>query len=71
MRGSSRSPYFDPPGEQVGIPYEGTTLHGFYFRGPGASGRRPLLIMNNGSDGSLLDMWTWAAPGRSPAATTC
>jgi len=48
---------FDPPGEPVDIPYEGTSLKGFYFRGAGASGRRPLLIMNNGSDGSLLDMW--------------
>lgn len=49
----------DPPGEPVDIPYEGTTLKGFYFRGRGASGRRPLLIMNNGSDGSLLDMWDY------------
>lgn len=56
-------PYFDPPGEQVAISYEGTTLNGFYFRGPGASGQRPLLIMNNGSDGSLLDMLTVGGAG--------
>ena len=28
--------HFDPPGEPVAIPYEGTTLRGFYFRGKGA-----------------------------------
>jgi dienelactone hydrolase len=55
--------HFDPPGEPVEIPYEGTALRGFYFRGKGATGRRPLLIMNNGSDGSLLDMWTFGGAG--------
>ena len=63
--------HFDPPGEPVEIPYEDTALRGFYVRGKGASGRRPLLIMNNGSDGSLLDMWTMGGAGRLPAATTC
>jgi len=53
----------EPPGEPVDIPYESTTLKGFYFRGPGASGRRPLLIMNNGSDGSLLDMLHYGGLG--------
>lgn len=55
--------FFDPPGEPVRIAYEGTDLHGFYFRGKGAAGRRPLLIMNNGSDGSLLDMLTFGGAG--------
>jgi dienelactone hydrolase len=54
---------FDPPGEMVEIPYEGTTLRGFHFRAPDAKGRRPLLIMNNGSDGSLLDMWVQGGAG--------
>lgn len=49
---------FQTPGEQVAIPYEGVQLRGFFFRAPGATGKRPLLIMNNGSDGSLLDMLT-------------
>lgn len=48
---------FDPPIEQVSIPYEGTALRGFVFRGKSAAERRPLLILANGSDGSLLDMW--------------
>lgn len=54
---------FDPPAEQVEIPYEGTTLRGYYFRAPGATGRRPLLVMNNGSDGPLIAMWTMGGSG--------
>ena len=42
--------------EPVSIPYENTALRGFYFRGSGASEKRPLLILNNGSDGSLLGL---------------
>lgn len=49
---------FDPPIEKVSIPYEGTALEG-YFRAPDASGaRRPLVIMNNGSDGPVSAMWS-------------
>jgi len=54
---------FNPPIEQVEIPYEGTKLRGFFMRGAGASGKRPLLILCNGSDGSLLDMWLWGGAG--------
>jgi pimeloyl-ACP methyl ester carboxylesterase len=56
-------PLFDPPIEPVMIPYENTELHGFFIRGKSASGRRPLLIAVNGSDGSLLDMWLQGAAG--------
>jgi dienelactone hydrolase len=49
------------PVERVRIPYEGTTLPGYLFH-PDASGRpRPLLIMVNGSDGSVLDLWVLGA----------
>lgn len=48
---------FDPPIEPVEIPYEGTVLHGYFFKADRAAVRRPLLILNNGSDGSVLDMW--------------
>ena len=44
----------DPVPAEVAIPYEGTTLRGFHFRGNGTGGKRPLLIFTNGSDGSLL-----------------
>jgi hypothetical protein len=64
-------PFFDPPIEPVSIPYEGTTLHGFYMRGNGKAKRRPLLILANGSDGSLLDMWLWGGAGGTARGYDC
>ncbi|MBB6098626.1 hypothetical protein HNR42_002061 [Deinobacterium chartae] len=49
---------FDPPAEHIEIPYEGTTLPGYFIRPDDARTPRPLLILNNGSDGSVLSMWT-------------
>jgi len=37
--------FFDPPIEQVSIPYEGIALRGFYFRGKSSKQKRPLLIL--------------------------
>lgn len=48
----------DPPCEPVRIPYEGTELVGYLFKPRGATGRVPLVILNNGSDGSISGMWT-------------
>jgi dienelactone hydrolase len=56
-------PLFNPPIEPVRIPYEGTELHGFFIRQADTRKKRPLLILVNGSDGSLLDMWTQGAAG--------
>jgi hypothetical protein len=64
-------PLFDPPIEPVRIPYEGTTLHGFYMRGKSKAKRRPLLILANGSDGSLLDMWLWGGAGGTARGYDC
>lgn len=58
---------FEPAIEPVSIPYEGTALHGFYFRGKSTKEKRPLLILVNGSDGSLLDMWTMAGAAGATA----
>jgi hypothetical protein len=46
-------------GERLAIPYEGTTLPGFFFRAPDADPGepRPLVAVNNGSDGSTSHMW--------------
>ena len=41
----------DPPMEQVRIRYENTTLPGYVFKADDSGRRRPLLILNNGSDG--------------------
>ena len=57
---------FRPPVQRVPIPYQGTTLPGYFFRVDDSGKRRPLLILNNGSDGSVLDMWTWGGGWRSP-----
>jgi hypothetical protein len=46
-----------PPWERVAIPYEGVELEGWLFRGRPAGERAPLLLLNNGSDGSVVDMW--------------
>jgi alpha-beta hydrolase superfamily lysophospholipase len=53
---------FDPPIEPVEIPYEGTVLHGFFYRGAGAGdGPRPTLIMHSGFDGSYEEMHFFGA----------
>jgi hypothetical protein len=53
------------PGERITIPYEGTTLPGYFFRAPDAAPgeRRPLVIMNNGSDGATSQMWVEGGAG--------
>lgn len=67
-------PFFDPPVEAVDIPYEGTHLRGFFFRSRDATAskaKRPLLILSNGSDGSLLDMWLWGGAGAIARGYNC
>jgi hypothetical protein len=62
--------------ERIEIPYEGTTLPGYFFRsGPDRAdgSRRRTLIFNNGSDGSVVGAWTGgiaAALGRGWNAMT-
>ncbi|MEV4055467.1 alpha/beta fold hydrolase [Amycolatopsis sp. NPDC049688] len=41
--------------EPIEIPYEGTTLSGYFYRAPGA-GPKPVLIMHNGFDGSAEEL---------------
>jgi hypothetical protein len=54
---------FEPPVEPVRIPYEDTELDGYFFHARSAHGRaaasgpRPTVILNNGSDGPVSDMW--------------
>ncbi|MDN4613956.1 dipeptidyl aminopeptidase [Leifsonia sp. F6_8S_P_1B] len=46
--------------ETVAIPYEGTTLPGWFFRAPAESAQgdsAPTLVTVNGSDGSLAALW--------------
>jgi hypothetical protein len=50
------------PGERLEIPYEGATLPAYFFRAkdaqPGEA--RPLVVVNNGSDGATSQMWAYA-----------
>jgi len=62
---------FDPPIDQISIPYGGTALRGFYFRGKSNKEKRPLLILVNGSDGCALDMWTLGAAGATARGYDC
>jgi len=67
--------------ERIEIPYEGTTLPGYFFRSGAVAGGaggaigapRRTLIFNNGSDGSVVGAWTGgiaAALGRGWNAMT-
>jgi hypothetical protein len=49
---------FDPPVEPIEIPYEGTKLAGYLFRPDTSGERRPTIILNNGSDGPVISMWS-------------
>lgn len=50
--------YFDPPVEQIEIPYQDTTLAGYFFCGGTDGSKRPTIILNNGSDGPVISMWS-------------
>jgi Prolyl oligopeptidase family len=64
-------PLFEVPIEPVMIPYEGTELRGFFMRGKSGPRKRPLLILVNGSDGSLLDMLLWGGAGALARGYDC
>ncbi len=49
------------PAEPVKIPYEGTTLPGYFFRSPIAAERAPVLIFHQGFDAWPEETrWVWA-----------
>jgi hypothetical protein len=52
-------------GERIAIPYEDTSLPGYFFRAPDAQPgeRRALLVVNNGSDRPTSQMWAYAGAG--------
>ena len=52
--------------ERVAIPYQDTTLPGYFFHAPGAAASpsgRPVLVVANGSDGPLTSLWSSAVSG--------
>jgi alpha-beta hydrolase superfamily lysophospholipase len=57
--------------EPVSIPYEGTELEGWVYRSAVGEGPRPLLILNNGSDGAASAMWLQGAAGALERGYDC
>jgi pimeloyl-ACP methyl ester carboxylesterase len=49
-------PLYDTPILPVEIPYENTTLPGYFHRVDGSGAKRPLLILHTGFDGSAEEM---------------
>lgn len=50
-----------PAAQPVTIPYENTTLPGYVLLADDSGDKRPWLVMNNGSDGTMGDMWVQGA----------
>jgi hypothetical protein len=48
---------------RVEVPYEGGTLPGYLLRPDATGATRPTLVMTNGSDGALSDLWGSGAAG--------
>jgi hypothetical protein len=46
---------------RVDVPYEDTTLPGYLLRPDTSGSARPTLVMTNGSDGSVADLWASGA----------
>jgi hypothetical protein len=49
------SQLFKPPFERVQIPYEGSSIPGYFLTAPGNQ-PRPTIILNNGSDAQNVDL---------------
>jgi hypothetical protein len=49
---------FETPVEPIEIPYEGTTMAGYFFTPDASSAPRPTVILNNGSDGPVISQWS-------------
>jgi len=46
---------FDPPAERCSVPFQESSLPGYFFRSD--NGRRPVVVLVNGSDGPDSAMW--------------
>jgi hypothetical protein len=63
------SPFFTPAIEPVEIPFEGTTLTGYFHPADPSSQTGKTLLLNSGFDGSPEKCTGWAPAPRSNAAT--
>jgi hypothetical protein len=47
----------DPPATQVAVPYEGSSMPGYFFVPADDGQARPTIILCNGSDGAVTSLW--------------
>lgn len=48
---------FEPAYERIQIPFEGTTLPGYFFKADGTSQKRPTIIATTGHDGTAEELY--------------
>jgi alpha-beta hydrolase superfamily lysophospholipase len=61
----------DHPAEPVAIPYEGSLLHGYFFRPNHGSGPRPTLIVTGGYDSTAEEAYFFAAAAAVARGYNC
>jgi hypothetical protein len=62
---------FDPPIERLEIPYEGTSLTGWFLRVDNSRRRKPLVIIHNGADGLEVNSYVLGAAGALARGYNC
>ena len=68
---SAAAALFDPPAERIEIPYEKTSLTGWFFRAGTSRQRRPLAIINTGADGLEESMYVHGGAGALARGYDC
>lgn len=56
---AAAAPLHEPAWEKVAVPYGDSDLPAWFLAPSAPSGRRPTVILNNGSDAQNVDMWAW------------
>ncbi len=68
---SAAAALFDPPIERLEIPYEGASLTGWFLRADRSHRRRPLVLLNTGSDGLEESMYVLGGAGALERGYNC
>lgn len=68
---SAAAALFNPPIERLEIPYEGTSLTGWFLRGDNSRRPRPLVVINNGADGMEISSYVLGGAGALARGSNC
>ena len=68
---SAAAALFNPPIERLEIPYEGTSLTGWFLRGDNSRRPRPLVVINNGADGMEISSYVLGGAGALARGCNC